>query len=73
VIWTAPTGHIYRTEPGSKLLIPTLCAPTGTLNVVRRHNDSTGRGAMMPRRQRTRTVDRHRRILAERRQNSLRS
>lgn len=67
VIWTAPTGHIYRTEPGSKLLVPTLCTPTATLNVVRRHTDSTHRGAMMPRRQRTRVVDRHRRILAERR------
>jgi len=67
VIWTAPTGHTYRTEPGSKLLIPTLCTPTATLNVVRRQSDSTGRGAMMPRRQRTRTADRRKRILAERR------
>ena len=66
VIWTAPTGHIYRTEPGSKLLVPTLCTPTATLNVVRRQSDSTGRGAMMPRRQRTRAADRHKRILAER-------
>ena len=73
VIWTAPTGHIYRTEPASKLLIPTLCIPTAPLNVVRRQTDSPGRGAMMPRRQRTRAVDRHRRILAERRRNSLRS
>ena len=67
VIWTAPSGHIYRTQPGSTLLIPTLCTPTGTLNGVRRQRDSTGRGAMMPRRKRTRAVDRHRRILAERR------
>jgi len=73
VIWTAPTGHTYRTEPGSKLLIPTLCTPTGTLNIVRRQRDSTHRGAMMPRRQRTRAVDRHRRVLTERRRNSLRS
>lgn len=67
VIWTAPSGHTYRTQPGSTLLIPTLCTPTGTLNGVRRQRDSTGRGAMMPRRKRTRAVDRHRRILAERR------
>jgi hypothetical protein len=67
VVWTAPSGHTYRTQPGSTLLIPTLCTPTGTLNGVRRQRDSTGRGAMMPRRKRTRAVDRHGRILAERR------
>jgi len=73
VIWTAPTGHTYRTQPGSKLLIPTLCKPTGTLNIVRRKSDSTGRGAMMPRRQRTRSGDRGHRILTERRRNALRN
>jgi hypothetical protein len=67
VVWTAPTGHIYRTQPGSALLIPSLCKTTGTLNVVRHRSDSTRRGAMMPRRQRTRTADRHMRILTERR------
>ena len=67
VIWTAPTGHVYRTEPGSKLLIPTLCTPTATLTNARRASHSTHRGAMMPRRQRTRTADRRSRVLAERR------
>ena len=67
VIWTAPTGHTYRTEPGSKLLMPTLCQPTATLTSVRRQRDSMHRGAMMPRRQRTRTADRQSRVLAERR------
>ena len=70
VVWTAPTGHTYRTQPGSMLLIPSLCKPTGTLNVVRHQSDSTGRGAMMPRRPRTRAAARHTRILAERRRAS---
>jgi hypothetical protein len=67
VVWTAPTGHTYRTQPGSALLIPSLCKTTGTLNVIRHHSDSTRRTTMMPRRKRTRTADRHRRILTERR------
>ena len=31
IIWTSPTGHTYTTHPGSRLLFPTLCKPTGTL------------------------------------------
>jgi len=67
VIWTAPTGHTYRTQPGSKLLIPTLCKPTATLNLSRPQTSSANRGAMMPRRRRTRAADRHSRLMAERR------
>jgi len=67
VIWTAPTGHTYRTQPGSRLLIPTLCKPTGTLNLSRPQSGSANRGAMMPRRRRTRANDRHCRVMAERR------
>ena len=73
VIWTSPSGHIYRTQPGSKLLVPTLCRPTRTLNLPRRQSGSRDRGAMMPRRQRTRADDRLSRILTERRSNTLRS
>jgi hypothetical protein len=67
VIWTAPTGHTYRTQPGSTLLVPTLCRPTGTLNLSRPQSGSVHRGAMMPRRSRTRAADRHSRVMAERR------
>ncbi len=67
VIWTAPTGHTYRTQPGSTLLVPTLCRPTGTLNLSRPQSGSVNRGVMMPRRQRTRAADRHSRVMAERR------
>jgi hypothetical protein len=70
VIWTAPTGSTYTTQPGSKLLVPALCSPTGDLPPPRsRQQLHTSRGAMMPIRQRTRAADRLQRINAERRQN----
>ena len=31
LIWTAPSQHTYVTTPGSALLFPALCAPTGEL------------------------------------------
>jgi len=71
VIWTSPSGHTYRTQPGSKLLVPTLCRPTATLKLPRRQSSSTNRGVMMPRRQRTRADDRLSRILTERRSDAL--
>jgi hypothetical protein len=70
VVWTAPTGHTYRTQPGSRLLVPALCRPTRTLNLQRRQLGSANRTTMMPRRKRTRADDRHHRILAERRRAS---
>ena len=66
VVWTSPSGHTYRTTPGSKLLLPTLCVPTGKLNIRCRQDDSRGRGVMMPTRRRTRAADRHYRVMAER-------
>jgi len=71
VIWTSPSGRTYRTQPGSKLLVPTLCTPTGTLNLPPRQSGSVNRGAMMPRRPRTRADDRRYRILTERRRNAM--
>jgi len=70
VVWTAPTGHTYRTQPGSKLLVPALCRPTRTLNLQQRQPGSANRTTTMPRRKRTRADDRHHRILAERRRAS---
>ncbi|AQT81255.1 hypothetical protein B1R94_21355 [Mycolicibacterium litorale] len=67
VIWTSPSGRTYRTTPGSKLLIPSLCTPTGRLNVTARQGDSRWRGVMMPTRSRTRAQDRRSRVMAERR------
>jgi hypothetical protein len=71
VLWTSPSGHTYRTEPGSKLLVPALCVPTGTLPAPPQWNPSgVNRGAMMPRRQEPRAESRRRRILAERQLNA---
>lgn len=71
VIWTSPTGHIYTTKPGSALLFPTLCLPTGELQLSEHEPtlDLDGRGAMMPKRRRTRVQNLQRRIEAERRLN----
>jgi hypothetical protein len=70
VIWTAPTGDTYITTPGSALLFPSLCAPTGKPPVADVPVDHCGdRGALMPRRQRTRAQNRAQRIAAKRRQN----
>jgi hypothetical protein len=70
VEWTSPTGHTYRTDPGSKLLVPALCVPTGTLTVTARRDDNPHRGTNMPKRSETRAANRLRRILAERARNT---
>jgi hypothetical protein len=67
VIWTSPSGHSYTTRPGSSLLFPTLCLPTGELPTApRSYQLPDYRGVMMPERRRTRMQDRVRRINAER-------
>ncbi|MEM6108596.1 DUF222 domain-containing protein [Mycobacterium sp. 050272] len=67
VVWTSPSGHTYTTRPGSLLLFPTLCLPTGELAGAPRAADRLDcRGVMMPKRRRTREQDRVRRINAER-------
>lgn len=71
VILTSPAGQTYVTTPGSSLLFPRLCAPTGELPPpLRRDDDRCGdRAAMMPRRRRTRAQHRATRIATERNQN----
>jgi Domain of unknown function (DUF222) len=67
VVWTTPTGKTYTTHPGSRLLFPSLCLPTGQLRPVETPLAVGGdRGAMMPIRRRSRQQDRARRIDAER-------
>jgi uncharacterized protein DUF222 len=67
IVWTAPTGRTYTTRPGSRLLFPSLCLPTGELPTVATVDRPLGDlGVMMPRRRRTREQDRARRIDAER-------
>ncbi|MEB3024087.1 HNH endonuclease signature motif containing protein [[Mycobacterium] crassicus] len=71
VILTSPSGQTYVTTPGSSLLFPRLCAPTGDLSAPQQRDDdrSGDRTAMMPRRRRTRDQHRAARIAAERSQN----
>jgi hypothetical protein len=65
-----PDGHTYVTTPGSALLFPSLCAPTGESPVVPTPEIRRGnRAALMPTRTRTRTQERVNRIAAERRHN----
>ena len=68
VIWTSPSGATYVTTPGSALLFPSLCVPTGDIAAPEVVIDHRGeRTAMMPKRRRTRTQNRAHRIAAERR------
>jgi hypothetical protein len=71
VIWELPDGRTYVTTPGSALLFPSLCAPTGDLPPVFPASDVRcgNREAMMPIRTRTRTQNRVNRINAERAHN----
>ncbi|MEZ0353133.1 HNH endonuclease signature motif containing protein [Mycobacterium sp. pR1184] len=72
VILTSPAGQTYVTTPGSALLFPSLCRPTGGAPApeVDRLQDYCGdRTAMMPMRRQTRAQNRAARIAAERRQN----
>lgn len=70
VVWTSPSGHVYRTAPGSALLIPALTVPTQPVEPARPQQVSPDRGLMMPLRRRTRRADRHHRIMSERRLNA---
>jgi hypothetical protein len=70
LIVTSPTGHTYTTHPGSKLLFPKLCHPTGDLALPDTTIDNTtDRGVMMPKRRHTRAHNRQHAITAERRLN----
>ena len=70
VIWDLPDGHTYVTTPGSALLFPGLCAPTGQLPPVELADDRCGdKAAMMPLRKTTRAQNRAHHIAAERKRN----
>nr|WP_090278142.1 HNH endonuclease signature motif containing protein [Mycolicibacterium komanii]CRL73511.1 HNH endonuclease [Mycolicibacterium komanii] len=69
VIWTAPSGHTYTTQPGSTLFFDW---DTTTANLPPPPNiapSTTNRTAKMPRRKRTRAAEFAARIKAERARN----
>ncbi|WP_237570202.1 HNH endonuclease signature motif containing protein [Mycolicibacterium lacusdiani] len=72
IVWTSPHGRTYVTEPGSKLLFPSLCRPTAAVTITgeaRTEAPQHNPGLTMPRRKRTRTQDRAQRIADDRRLN----
>ena len=71
VIWDLPDGHTYVTTPGSALLFPSLCAPTGELPIPGpgRADRCGEKTAMMPLRKTTRAQKRAHDIAVERHRN----
>jgi hypothetical protein len=73
IIWTSPHGRTYVTEPGSKLLFPSLCLPTAPVTITaeeaERARAQHNPGLTMPRRKQTRAQDRAQRITDDRRLN----
>ncbi|BBY56356.1 DUF222 domain-containing protein [Mycobacterium koreense] len=75
LIWTAPSGQTYVTLPGSALLFPNLCAPTGELAPPpppTADPSPTDRTLKMPTRRHTRAEGHARYVAAERRRNRAR-
>lgn len=70
IVLTAPTGHVYRSEPHGASLFPALGLSTGVLAVAAPPPENLDRMAMMPRRRQTREQDRRDRVNAERRRRS---
>jgi hypothetical protein len=69
IIWTSPSGQTYVTTPGSALLFPGLCAPTGTLDPIPHRPHRAQRAAMMPKRRHTRAQNHAHYIATQRRHN----
>ena len=73
VVFTAPTGHRYSTEPAGGRLFPALCPSTEAITgepviATDTGGPHTSRGLAMPTRRQTREQDRRARIDRERRQ-----
>jgi hypothetical protein len=69
IVFTAPTGHTYTTEPHGAGLFPALAQPTGELDLTPTTGPPDANSTlMMPRRKQTREQDRRDRITQERRE-----
>lgn len=72
VVWTAPSGRKYTTKPGSQLFFPNWDTTTANIPPPRAGMPTgASRGAMMPKRRRTRTAEDAARIAAERAANQV--
>jgi hypothetical protein len=67
--WTDPDGHTYTTHPGSRLLFPELCEPTGDVVTTGTAPPKHTAGLAMPRRITTRREARRQRVNCDRRRN----
>ncbi|MGV0642668.1 DUF222 domain-containing protein [Mycolicibacterium sp. XJ2546] len=73
IIWTAPSGHTYRTHPTSKLYFPYWDTTTAELPPPSNAPPPSAQRALkMPRRRRTRAAENEARITAEREFNAMR-
>ena len=68
IVLTAPTGHVYTTEPHGGELFPALAVPTAAIPDSEAPRDPSEKTQKMPRRARSRDEDRRARIERERRQ-----
>jgi hypothetical protein len=69
IVFTAPTGHTYTTEPHGGAMFSALAQSTGELTgLMAVGEESPHRDVMMPRRKQAREQDRRDRINAERRE-----
>lgn len=67
ITWISPTGRVYTTRPGSRVLFPNWNTDTGPLPAhPAPPTGGSERGEMMPTRRRTRAAERLRRIAHER-------
>ncbi len=66
IVWTSPTGKIYTTRPGSRLLFPLWDTAIAAAPVHAAAPTGGERALMMPSRRRTRSADRAYRISYER-------
>jgi len=71
-VWTSPSGRTYTTTPTGARFFPQLAMPTGKLELPNSLPPNANRGLAMPKRKRTRTQDRARRVQYERAQNQAR-
>ncbi|OBF11686.1 hypothetical protein [Mycobacterium sp. ACS4331] len=64
ITWTAPTGHIYTTHPGSRIVFPHWDTTNAALPEVqlRPGTPASNRGLQMPKRRRTRRAEQEQRI-----------
>jgi len=69
IVFTAPTGHTYTTEPHGGTMFSALAQSTGKLTgLMAVSEESPHRDVMMPKRKQTREQDRRDRINQERRE-----